>query len=136
MVDVATLTGEITVSLGEGLYAGLFANDDLLADQLIASGAATNERLWCMPMGDDYERMIDSTVADMKNVANNRWKGAESITAAQFLQRFANKVRWAHLDISGVAWNDDGNRITPKRATGFGVMLLNKFVRDHCESGC
>lgn len=132
VVDLATLTGAIVVALGEGEYAGLFSNDDTLSDQLLAAGKATNERLWRMPMGDAYDKMMDSSVADMKNIATCG-HGADSITAAQFLQRFIDNVPWAHIDIAGMAWNDSGSKISPKGATGFGVMLLNEFVRQHHE---
>ena len=132
MVDLATLTGAIVVALGEGEYAGLFSNDDKLSEQLLASGKVTNEKLWRMPMGNAYDKMIDSPVADMKNIATDN-RGADSITAAQFLQRFVNNVPWAHIDIAGMAWNSSGSKISPKGATGFGVMLLNKFVQLHCE---
>lgn len=132
IVDLATLTGAIVVALGEGEYAGLFSNDDTLSEQLLSSGKAAGERLWRMPIGDAYDKMIDSPVADMKNIATDG-RGADSITAAQFLQRFVNNLPWAHLDIAGTAWNSSGSKIAPKGATGFGVMLLNKFVKQHHE---
>ncbi|MDB1135180.1 leucyl aminopeptidase [Candidatus Anaplasma sp. TIGMIC] len=132
MVDLATLTGAIIVALGEGNYAGLFSNDDKLSEQLVESGKVVNEKLWRMPMGDEFDKMIDSPVADMKNIATDG-HGADSITAAQFLRRFVNGVPWAHLDIAGVTWNDSGSKIAPRGATGFGVMLLNKFVQEYHE---
>ncbi|MGN7661366.1 MAG: leucyl aminopeptidase [Anaplasma sp.] len=127
MVDLATLTGAILVALGENQYAGLFSNSDLLSKQLAEAGEEVNERVWRMPMGEAYDKMIDSPVADMQNIST-KGHGADSITAAQFLQRFVNGVPWAHLDIAGVAWNDEGSHLAPKGATGFGVMLLNRFV--------
>ena len=132
MVDLATLTGAIVVALGEGQYAGLFSSDDKLSEQLIDSGNDVNEKLWRMPMGEDYDKMIDSPVADMKNISTDG-HGADSITAAQFLYRFVNGVPWAHLDIAGVAWDDSGSKIAAKGATGFGVRLLNRFVQKYYE---
>ncbi|AAV86857.1 cytosol aminopeptidase [Anaplasma marginale str. St. Maries] len=132
IVDLATLTGAITVALGENQYAGLFSNSDSLAEQLAKAGEEVNEKLWRMPMGDAYDKMIDSPVADVQNIST-KGHGADSITAAQFLQRFVNGVPWAHLDIAGVAWDDDGSAVSAKGATGFGVMLLNRFVSKYYE---
>jgi len=126
VVDLATLTGAIIVSLAD-VYAGLFCNDDQLAHDLIASGEETGDRLWQMPIGDDYDEMINSDIADMKNVGSGR--GAGSITAAQFLKRFVGKTKWAHLDIAGVAWKGKGDAMAHKGATGFGLRLLDNFVK-------
>ncbi|MCU7611829.1 leucyl aminopeptidase [Anaplasma capra] len=132
IVDLATLTGAISVALGNNQYAGLFSNDDSLADQLTKAGEEVNEKLWRMPMGEAYDKMIDSSVADMQNIST-KGHGADSITAAQFLLRFVNGVSWAHLDIAGVAWDNDGSAVAAKGATGFGVMLLNRFVSKYYE---
>ena len=130
IVDLATLTGAIIVSLGKE-HAGLFSNDDALSEALTAAGKAVGEPLWRMPMGEAYDRQIDSDIADMKNVGN-RYGG--SITAAQFLQRFvAEGTPWAHLDIAGVAWSDKDKPTVPKGATAFGVRLLDRLVADRYE---
>ena len=131
VIDLATLTGAIITSLGHE-QAGLFANDDELADRLIAAGKAVNEKLWRMPLGESYDRDIKSEIADMKNVGSGR--GAGSITAAQLLQRFIKKdVAWAHLDIAGVTWAKTASAVTPKGGSGFGVRLLDRLVADHYE---
>lgn len=131
IVDLATLTGAIVIALGEE-YAGLFSNDDALCDKLTKAGKDTNERLWRFPLGEEYDKMIDSPIADMQNISNGR--GAGSITAAQFLQRFIkDKTPWAHLDIAGMAWTKKDKDVCPKGATAFGVRLLNKFVEDNYE---
>src|SRR5260370_39471373 len=101
MIDLATLTGAIAVSLGHE-HAGLFSSDDRLADRLLKAGAATGERVWRMPLGAEYDKLVDSKFADMKNTGG-RWGGA--ITAAQFLQRFVDKTPWAHLDIAGTGFS-------------------------------
>ncbi|MBV8888317.1 MAG: leucyl aminopeptidase [Alphaproteobacteria bacterium] len=132
MVDLATLTGAIIVALGNE-QAGLFSNNDELADRLIAAGKASGERLWRMPLGDSYDRQIDSDAADVKNIGGGRAGG--SIIGAQFLQRFVNGVPWAHLDIAGVAWSKKDAPTVPKGATGFGVRLLDRFVADNYEPG-
>ena len=130
IVDLATLTGAIIISLGHE-NAGLFANDDTLADRLIAAGGAVGEPVWRMPLGDAYDRQIDSDIADMKNVGG---RDAGSITAAQFLQRFIKEgTPWAHLDIAGVTWSKKSSATVPKGGTGFGVRLLDRLVRDHYE---
>ncbi|MGE0117099.1 MAG: leucyl aminopeptidase [Dongiaceae bacterium] len=129
MIDLATLTGSIMVALGSE-YAGMFATDDKLAEQLAAAGAATGERLWRMPLTAAYDERIESDIADMKN-DGGRW--GDSINAAVMLKRFVGKTPWAHLDIAGVAWTNDDRSIAPKGATGFGVRLLDRFVADHCE---
>jgi leucyl aminopeptidase len=130
MLDLATLTGAIIIALGHE-QAGVFANDDTLAAQLIAAGAAVGEPLWRMPLGEEYDKLIKSDIADMKNVGN---RGAGSITAAQFLQRFVGKTPWAHLDIAGVAWSTKDRDLTPKGASGFGVRLIDRFIADTVEA--
>jgi leucyl aminopeptidase len=130
MVDLATLTGAIVVALGTE-HAGLFANNDQLAERLVAAGNAVGEKLWRLPLADSYDRAIDSDAADVKNIAGDR--GAGSIIGAQFLKRFVNDVPWAHLDIAGVAWSKKDAPTVPKGATAFGVRLLDRFVADHYE---
>lgn len=130
IVDLATLTGAIRISLGLKI-AGLFSNNDTLAAQLSAAGDAVGERLWRMPMGDDFDKQIDSPIADMKNIGGGGFGG--SITAAQFIQRFVNKLPWAHLDIAGTAWADDAAATQPKGATAYGVKLLNELVAANFE---
>lgn len=130
MVDLATLTGAIVVTLGDS-RAGLFSNNDALSQQLLASAEKTDEPLWRLPLGDEYDKQINSDIADMKNIGEGRKAG--SITAAQFLHRFVNDVPWAHLDIAGVAWDGKGNPAGPKGATGYGVRLLNQLVADYYE---
>ncbi|HUN44907.1 MAG TPA: leucyl aminopeptidase [Stellaceae bacterium] len=130
MVNLATLTGAIIVALGHE-YAGLFGNNDQLAERLAAAGKTVEEQLWRMPLADAYDRQIDSDAADMKNIGGGRDGG--SITAAQFLQRFVNNVPWAHLDIAGTAWSKKDAAIVPKGATAFGVRLLNELVEKHYE---
>jgi leucyl aminopeptidase len=130
IVDLATLTGAIIVSLGHE-YGGLFANDETLAGQLSAAGSATGDKLWRMPLGEAYDKLIDSAIADIKNVGP-RWGG--SITAAQFIKRFIeNDTPWAHLDIAGMVWADKPGATWDKGATGFGVRVLDRFVRDNLE---
>jgi len=132
MVDLATLTGAIIVSLGT-YQAGLFSNDDELSNRLIAAGKASGEEVWRLPMGARYDRDINSEIADMKNVGKGREAG--SITAAQLLERFVGETPWAHLDIAGMAWMKRGDDPSvPKGASGFGVRLLNQLVRDHYEA--
>ena len=130
MIDLATLTGAIMVALGSE-NAGLYANDDKLAQRLTAAGEAVGEPLWRMPLGDGYDRLLDGGPADVKNISSGRWAG--SITAAQFLQRFTNKVPWSHLDIAGMAWADKDKGPIPAGATAFGVRLLDRFVADNYE---
>lgn len=130
MVDLATLTGAIVVSLG-GEYAGLFSNNDELAERLSAASEKTEEKLWRFPLHDSYDKDINSDVADVKNIGSGR--GAGSIIAAQFLQRFVNKMPWAHLDIAGVAWSSKELPLSEKGATAFGVRLLDRFVHDYYE---
>ena len=131
IVDLATLTGAIIVSLGSE-YAGLFSNDDKLSDQLIQSGDQTQEKVWRMPLNKNFDKLIDSKNADMQNI--NYVGGAGSTTAAQFLQRFIlNKTPWAHLDIAGMAFSKYGGALNSGGATGYGVRLLNKLVEDYYE---
>ena len=129
MVNLATLTGAIIVALGHE-HAGIFSNNESLAERLISSGKSVEEKLWRMPLGDAYDRAIDSDAADMKNIGG---RDAGSITAAQFLQRFVNGVPWAHLDIAGTTWSKKDAPMVPKGATSFGVRLLERFVADHYE---
>jgi leucyl aminopeptidase len=131
MIDLATLTGAIIVSLGSE-YAGLFSNDDKLSNQLIKVGEEINEKLWRMPLHKNFDKLIDSKNADMQNI--NYVGGAGSTTAAQFLQRFVlNKTPWAHLDIAGMAFSKYGGALNSGGATGYGVRLLNKLVEDDYE---
>jgi leucyl aminopeptidase len=130
IVDLATLTGAMIISLGHE-YAGLFSNDDGLAGQLLAAGVASGDKLWRMPLGDPYDKLIDSPIADMKNVGPRE---GGSITAAVFLQRFVESgVKWAHLDIAGTAWADKAGHLHDKGATGYGVALLDRFVAANFE---
>ena len=130
IIDLATLTGAIIAALAHE-YAGMFSNDDTLADSLAAAGKASGEKLWRFPMGPVYDKMIDSPIADMKNVGS-RFGG--SITAAQFIARFVDKgTPWAHLDIAGTVWADKPGATWDKGATGFGVRLLDAYVRDVLE---
>ena len=129
MVDLATLTGAIIVSLGN-YQAGLFANDEKLSQQLVAAGKAVAEPLWPMPMDDHYDKLIRSDIADMKNIGG---RGGGSVSAAKFIERFVNNVPWAHLDIAGVTWTKEGNELVPKGGTGFGVRLLDRLVADNYE---
>ena len=131
MVDLATLTGAIIVSLGSE-YAGLFSNDDKLSKQLLNAGKKVDEKLWRMPLHKNFDKLIDSKNADMQNI--NYVGGAGSTTAAQFLQRFIlNKTPWAHLDIAGMAFSKYGGALNSGGATGFGVRLLNKLIEDDYE---
>ncbi len=131
IIDLATLTGAIIMALASE-YAGLFSNNDELSDKLTAAGTATGDKLWRFPLSPAYDKMIDSPIADMKNIGG---KGAGSITAAQFLQRFIKDgVKWAHLDIAGTVWADKDGATWAKGATGYGVKLLDRFVADNYES--
>jgi leucyl aminopeptidase len=130
MIDLATLTGAILVALGN-LHAGLFSNDDQLSGQLTAAGLETREKLWRMPLGKEYDKMIDSKFADMKNTGGRH---AGSITAAQFLKRFVQETPWAHLDIAGTAMGSPLDEINQSWGSGFGVRLLDQLVRANYES--
>jgi leucyl aminopeptidase len=129
IIDLATLTGAVVVALGQE-YAGLFSNDDKLAERLVQAGQNTGERVWRLPLGPEYDKMIDSKFADMKNTGG-RHGGA--ITAAQLLQRFVEKTPWAHLDIAGTAMGSPQTDINRSWASGFGVRLLNELVAEHYE---
>ena len=129
MVDLATLTGAIVVGLGHE-HAGLFSNDDTLAQRLLEAGTASGEAVWRMPLGEAYDKMLRSDIADMKNIGG---RPGGSITAAQFLQRFVNNVPWAHLDIAGMAWSSKDAPTVPKGATAFGVRLLDRLVASQYE---
>ena len=131
IVDLATLTGAIIVSLGSE-YAGLFSNNDKLSKQLIDAGESVEEKLWRMPLNENFDKLINSKNADMQNI--NYVGGAGSTTAAQFLQRFIiNKTPWAHLDIAGMAFSKYGGALNSGGATGYGVRLLNKLIEDNYE---
>ena len=131
IVDLATLTGAIIVSLGSE-YAGLFSNDDKISDQLSKAGEKVGEKVWRMPLNDNYDKLINSKKADMQNI--NYVGGAGSTTAAQFLQRFIlNKTPWAHLDIAGMAFSKYGGALNSGGATGYGVRLLNQLIEDNYE---
>jgi leucyl aminopeptidase len=129
MINLATLTGAIVVALGND-HAGLFCNNEELAARLLAAGTASGEKLWRMPLGSAYDKLIESRFADIKNSAG---RPASSITAAQFLQRFVNNVPWAHLDIAGTAFGPGSNETNASWAAGFGVALLDRLVRDSYE---
>jgi leucyl aminopeptidase len=130
IVDLATLTGAILISLGHE-FGGLFTPDDDLATQLLAAGQQSGDKLWRMPLGETFDRLIDSPIADMKNVGPRE---GGSITAAEFIHRFVDEgVRWAHLDIAGMAWSDKAGTTFDKGATGYGVRLLDQFVEATAE---
>jgi len=130
IIDLATLTGAIIVSLGEE-YAGLFSNNDELSKKLSESGDKVNEKVWRLPLHKNYDKLMNSNIADMQNI--NYSGGAGSITAAQFLQRFIEKTPWAHLDIAGMAFSKKAANLNPGGATGFGVRLLNQLIEDYYE---
>jgi len=126
VIDFATLTGAIMVALGQH-YAGLFSNDDGLSDALYKSGIETNEKVWRMPLHDDFDKELNSPFVDLKNIGAGRYGG--SVTAAQFLQRFVPpKTKWAHLDIAGTTWKNSGDILNSKGATGFGLTLIADFI--------
>jgi leucyl aminopeptidase len=130
MVDLATLTGAIIVALANE-HAGLFSNDDQLAARLTEAGLATGERVWRMPLAPEYDKLIDSKFADMKNTGGRH---GGSITAAQFLLRYVRDVPWAHLDIAGTGMSAPQSEINKSWGSGWGVRLLDRLVRDHYES--
>jgi leucyl aminopeptidase len=130
MIDLATLTGAIIVALGHE-FGGLFANNDELAARLEAAGKSTGERLWRMPLGEVFDRMIDADAADVKNISADRAAG--STIGAVFIQRFVNGVPWAHLDIAGMVWSKKDHALTAKGATAYGVRLLDRLVANHYE---
>ncbi|MFW6027460.1 MAG: leucyl aminopeptidase [bacterium] len=129
MIDIATLTGNIIVTFAHE-YAGLFSSDDELAGRLTKAGKEVGEEVWRQPLGEAYDKMINSPVADVKNAAGRE---GGSITAAQFLKRFTNGVPWAHLDIAGMVWRTDQRNLHSPGATGFGVRLLDRLVSDYYE---
>lgn len=130
IVDLATLTGAMVISLGHE-YAGMFANDDELAAKLLEAGDASGNKLWRFPLSPAYDKLIDSPIADMKNIGPRE---GGSITAAQFLKRYVNEgVAWAHLDIAGMAWGDKDGPVWAKGATGYGVRLLDRYIADNHE---
>ncbi len=131
IVDLATLTGAIVIGLGHH-HAGLFTNDDKLASQLTEAGLSEGERVWRMPLGSEYDSLLKSKFADMRNIGG---RAAGSITAAQFLQRFIKDgVKWAHIDIAGVAWVEgEKSPIDPSWASGFGPRLLDRWIADNFE---
>ena len=131
IIDLATLTGAIIISLGEE-YAGLFSNNDELSKRIFKASENVNEKVWRLPLHKNYDKLMDSKIADVQNI--NYAGGAGSITAAQFLQRFIiNKTPWAHLDIAGMAFSKKAANLNPGGATGFGVRLLNNFVKEYYE---
>jgi leucyl aminopeptidase len=131
IIDLATLTGAIIVSLGHE-WAGLFSNNEELASELLKAAAESGDQLWRMPLAESFDRLIDSPIADMKNVGPRE---GGSITAAQFIQRFIESgVKWAHIDMAGKAWADKPSSTYDKGATGFGVRLLDQYVEDVLES--
>ena len=133
LIDLASLTGAIIVALGTD-YAGLFSNDDLLARQMEKASADSGEKLWRLPLDELFEDDIVSDIADIKNACSSRAAG--SITAATFLKRFIlPQTKWAHLDIAGVALREKNGLLGPKGGSGFGVWLLNKYIRNNLESG-
>lgn len=130
IVDLATLTGAMIIALGHD-HGGMFSNDDGLADMLNDAGKTAGDPLWRMPLGASYDKLIDSPIADIKNVGPRQ---AGSITAAQFLKRFIKPgVKWAHLDIAGMVWADKPGHVWGKGATGYGVRLLDRMVAAHFE---
>jgi len=132
IIDLATLTGAMVISLGHE-YAGIFANDETLAANLLKAGESTGDKLWRQPLAEAYDRLIDSPIADMKNVGPRE---AGAVTAAQFIKRFVDDgVAWAHLDIAGMAWSDKARPTYDKGATGYGVRLLDQYIADVVEGG-
>jgi leucyl aminopeptidase len=130
VIDLATLTGAILISLGHE-WAGLFSNNEELAGQLLKAGEESSDKLWRMPMAEPFDRLIDSPIADLKNVGPRE---GGSITAAHFIQRFVDEgVRWAHIDMAGKAWSDKAASTYDKGATGYGVRLLDQYVADVLE---
>ena len=132
VIDFATLTGAIMVALGQH-YAGLFCNDDKLADSIYQSGLNTNEKVWRMPLHDDFDKELNSPFVDLKNIGTGRYGG--SVTAAQFLQRFVPKnTKWAHLDIAGTTWKNGGDIMNNKGSTGFGLTLIADFISKYFKN--
>ena len=132
VIDFATLTGAIMVALGQH-YAGLFSNDDKLSSKLYESGINTNEKVWRMPLHNDFDKELNSPFVDLKNIGAGRYGG--SVTAAQFLQRFVpNKTKWAHLDIAGTTWKNAGDMMNNKGSTGFGLTLIADFINKYFKN--
>jgi leucyl aminopeptidase len=129
MVDLATLTGAMIVALGHE-HAGMFSTDDTLAQQLLAAGLETGEKVWRMPLGEEYDKQLKSDIADMKNITG---RPGSSITAAHFIGRYTNGKPWVHLDVAGVVWSSKDAATIPKGATAWGVRLLEKLVASHYE---
>jgi len=129
MINLATLTGAILVALGNH-HAGMFSNNDDLAEKIFSAGQSTKEKVWRMPLGPEYDKMIDSKNADMKNIGG---RFAGSITAGQFLQRFVGETPWAHLDVAGTAMGSPQTEISKTWASGYGVRLLDRLVADNYE---
>ncbi|WP_417448843.1 leucyl aminopeptidase [Kordiimonas sp.] len=129
MIDLATLTGAIIVTLGHE-HAGIFTDNDEIANQLSKAGLETGDKVWRLPLHKNYDKLIDCQVADMKNIGG---RGAGSITAAQFLRRYTNDVPWCHIDIAGTVWSDKDLPLSEKGGTGYGVRLLDRFVADNYE---
>jgi len=131
IIDLATLTGAILISLGHE-WAGLFSNDEKLAGRLLEVAEDSGDKLWRMPLAESFDRLIDSQIADVKNVGPRE---GGSITAAHFIQRFVeNGVKWAHIDMAGMAWSDKASPTYDKGATGFGVRLLDEYVSEVLEA--
>ncbi len=130
MIDLATLTGAILVALGQE-FAGMFSNNDELAQRLSAAGEATGEKVWRMPLAPGFDKLIESKFADMKNTGGRH---GGSATAAQFLKRYVNDVPWIHLDIAGVGMGSPASEINRSWGSGWGVRLLDRLVRDHYEA--
>lgn len=129
IIDLATLTGAMMVALGQE-YAGIFSNNDELCENLVVAGEQVDELVWRMPLAKAFDKLIDSKIADMKNIGG---KYAGSITAAQFLQRFVNDVPWVHIDIAGTAWKTEASDMADYGATGYGVRLLDQLIRNNYE---
>ena len=129
IIDLATLTGAMIISLGHE-YAGIFSDSDGLSDKLYKAGQDTGDKVWRMPIHENYDKMINTPTADVKNLSG---RAAGSITAAQFLKRFTNDVPWVHIDIAGTVWSDKDLPLSDKGGTGFGVRLLDRFVADNYE---
>lgn len=129
IIDLATLTGAIIISLGHE-HAGIFSNDDTLCEQLSKAGNETGDKVWRMPLHKNYDKLIDCQIADMKNIGG---RAAGSITAAQFLQRFVDDTPWVHIDIAAMVWSDKDLPLSEKGGTGYGVRLLDRFVKDNYE---
>ena len=131
MIDLATLTGAIIIALGHE-NAGLFSNNDDLADQIFAAGQTVGEGVWRLPLQPEYAKQVKSPIADFQNIGTGG-RGAGSIVAAEFLQKFVNDTPWAHLDIAGMAWSKKDTSTVPKGGTGYGVRLLDQFIRKYHE---